>query len=93
VDVTGTSGVTYDFQWGYLDKTQPPGRDKVEGGLRISARGGRFQVMDVGHATMLWGPSSHRPDPAPDPRCSGRDAWKVAVGSGLPDNAVTSMRY
>lgn len=93
VDVSGDSGVTFEFEWLYLDKSRPPGSDKVENGLWISARRGRFSVMELHHAFALSRPKERRPDPAPAPRCSARDAWKAAVRSGVPANAVASMRY
>jgi hypothetical protein len=93
VDVTGDDGVTFRFEWLYFDKSRPPGRDKVENGLSISARRGRFSVMELRRAPLLSRPRQHRPDPAPDPRCSARDAWKAAVRSGVPGNAVASMHY
>lgn len=93
VDVAGDGGVTYEFEWLYFDKGRPPGSDKVENGLWISARRGRFSVMELHHASALSRPKERRPDPAPDPRCSGRDAWKAAVRSGVPAIAVASMRY
>jgi hypothetical protein len=33
------------------------------------------------------------PDPAPDPRCSGRDAWKAAIQSGVPESADVQLWY
>lgn len=93
VDATGDDGVTFDFQWSYLDRAKPPGADKVEGGLWISARKGRFQIMRLSHATALMLQRERWPDPAPDPRCSARAAWKAALKSGVPENAVASMRY
>lgn len=92
VDVTGDEGVTYQFEWLYFDKSRPPGSDKVENGLWISARRGRFSVTELHRAIALSRPTYH-PDPGPTPRCSARDAWMVAVRSGMPENAVASMRY
>ena len=93
VDVTGDGGVTYEFEWLYFDKSRPPGNDKVENGLWISARRGRFSVMELGHATSLSRTQGLRPDPAPIPRCSARAAWKAAVKSGMPETAVAWLSY
>lgn len=93
VDVTGDSGVTYQFEWLYFDKRRAPGDDKVENGLWISARRGRFTVMELRHASSLSRSKDRRPDPAPDPRCSARAAWKAAVRSGMPENAVAWLSY
>jgi hypothetical protein len=93
VDITSMNAVTYDFEWRYGDPSQPPGKDDVQGGLWITAKNGRFDVMDLHHASAYAVSKNHRPDPGPDPRCSARDAWRAAVRSGVPDNAVARMRY
>lgn len=93
VDLTGDGRVTYEFEWLYLDKSRPPGDDKVENGLWITAEHGLFSVMELHHASALSRPKALRSEPGPDPRCSGRDAWKAAAGNGVPENAVASLRY
>lgn len=88
VDVTGR-GITYEFEWYYFDKSQPPGKDTVDNKLEVFARGGRFSVREQGHAFTI----RDRTPPGQTPRCSGRNAWKAAVRSGMPENAVASIRY
>lgn len=89
VDVTSDDGVTFDFEWLYYDKAKPPGRDKVENALWVTARAGKFTVMET-HAALSLRRST---DPGPDPQCTARAAWAAAVRAGLAENAVVSMGY
>jgi hypothetical protein len=89
VDIKGGGSVLFDYQYRYFEKNRPPGADKVEGTLWVHAVRSRFAVRHVPGAMLL----SVRPDPAPEPRCSARSAWKAVVQSGVPENAVASLRY
>jgi hypothetical protein len=88
VDIAGSAGISYEFQWRYLDES----KGLVEGGLVATARGGVFQLMELRSAPAFVGAKSDHPDPGPDPRCSARDAWKTAVAEGFP-GATASIRY
>jgi len=91
VDVTGQYGILYEYEAHYLDKSKPPGKDKVEKRLWVFARWGHFDVMELRTALVLRVLGTDHPKQ--EPRCSGRDAWEAAVRSGLPENAVGSMRW
>ena len=89
VDVGGSAGVSYEFQWKYLNEAQ----GAVEGGLVVTARAGVFQLMEMKNAPLFLGPKTDHPDPGPDPRCNMRDAWKAAVAAGLPATMSASIKY
>jgi len=93
IDLTGKNAITYMFEWIYLDKTRPPGQDKVEGALWIEASGGRFVARPHSHAIQLLQALQRVSTPTPDPRCRVRDAWTAVVKSGVPANAVPSLFY
>jgi hypothetical protein len=91
LNLLGDGSVLYEFEFLYFDKSQPPGRDKREGTIWVTAKQGRFSARTLPSAISLHG--SFRSDPGPDPHCSLRNAWQKAVASGVPANAVVKARY
>jgi hypothetical protein len=89
VDVAGSGGISYEYQWRYMDNT----KGVVEGGLVATATTGIFQLREKKHAKLFVGARNDHPDPGPDPRCSLRDAWKAAVTAGLPAAAAVAVKY
>jgi hypothetical protein len=81
----------FTFEYLYFDKTRPPGQDKVQGEILIRAQGMVFKIQRSDRALSLSRPKP--PPPGPDPRCSARDAWRAAVKSGMPADAVASVSY
>ena len=92
LNLLGDGSVIYEFEFLYFDKSQPPGRDKREGTIWVTARQDRLLMRrSLSIAADLHG--SLRSDPAPDPHCSLRKAWQTAVSLGVPANAVVEARY
>jgi hypothetical protein len=86
------------FQYRRLDASKPVGQDVVEGSFYIMVHGRGFETwahrQTPGIATDLRpeAPES-RAFPLDPPACSARRAWRTAVDSGVPDDAVTELYW
>jgi hypothetical protein len=79
----------YTFEFSGYDKSKPPGQDKVEATLWVHVDGENLAAWKIGaHATSLRMGRGLEP-----PRCSSKRAWKTAVDTGVPTNAVATFHY
>jgi len=98
VDLSRNNWANYNafvkFEYRRIDSSKPPGEDVIQGGFNITAKKNGFGVWahSKGHATKLTG-SYKAAFPLPIPRCTAKQAWKVAIESGVPSNAKTNVHW
>jgi hypothetical protein len=91
-DVSQGGGILYHFEYVGKDATKPPGLDQVKRTIMVTfGAGGMSTNVQEGHAFHLDAPNHFFGGPQPDPLCSSRAAWRAAVASGVPDDAVARM--
>ena len=86
-DSTGSlANILLTFTYRATDPSKPPGQDVHEAGFDVTVRDGKFYLRDT--------IKSGRPEPVwPEPLCPFADAWRAAVQSGVPENAVVDVYY
>ena len=96
LDLTGASKGHVAFQYRWQDKSKPAGKDTVEGRFYVIAEKGHFNtfahIKTAGIANDLareWKGAF----PLPAPRCTSAQAWAVAVKSGVPNDAITTVHW
>ena len=91
VDLRGKAGAHYDYEYSYLDRTKPPGQDKIEGNIWVMAENGRLRTNQGSVAFILGSSRYASAAPAPEPRCPVQKAWRIVVQSGVPANALANV--
>ncbi len=89
IDLTGHNRVHFDYQYRTTRPGQPPGKDVDEGSIVVIATQGHLTASREDHGVHF--PQGHESIPAP--ACTVVRAWQVAVGSGVPANAVARVMY
>ncbi|MSP25694.1 MAG: hypothetical protein EXR75_11120 [Myxococcales bacterium] len=87
--------VRFEYRW--LDASQPAGKDVNEGSFYfiMSPDGVLTEFGRHGGMAMELRPGSRDEGafPLPTPRCTAQQAWKVAVESGVPNDAVATVHF
>ncbi len=84
LDVTQQNAASVDFSFHYNDPTKAPGqKDVVEGSVSVHVRAGGMEPRTMN--------AFYRDKTLTAPKCASKDAWAVAVKSGVPDNAVSTF--
>jgi hypothetical protein len=88
----GCPDTAIDFRYEFLcvDSSGPPGKDKVEGMVTVTAQAGRMRAMASPVAFELTKPGG---SPRPAPHCSLAEAWAGARSAGMPANAAATVMY
>ena len=90
IDVRKPAAAAYEYEYEGLDKTQPPGKDEVKVAITVSAGESQLWAYTHGGAHVLRMDLEGRPLENP---CPSKQAWKAAVKSGVPEDAVASFDY
>ncbi|RLB64168.1 MAG: hypothetical protein DRI90_05210 [Deltaproteobacteria bacterium] len=87
--------VTFEYRWS--DPSKPAGKDVVEGSFYINSDSKGFNVWahhkNRGTASNLRDPKRAKAYPVPIPTCTAAQAWAVAVKSGVPADAVSTVHW
>ncbi len=87
--------VTFEYRWS--DSSKPAGKDVVEGSFYINSDKGGFRVWAHNknqNAASNWRDAERaKAYPVPIPTCTVAQAWAVAVKSGVPANAISTVHW
>jgi hypothetical protein len=89
-DLTGNARVVYSFEFVGQDPNQPPGKDTIERAIDVTAQRGKLKGN-----RRDWPASrlKHFGGAVEPPKCTSAEMWAVAVKSGVPGNAVSTIHY
>jgi hypothetical protein len=88
-NMAGESRVMYHFEFKGTDPSKPPGKDAIEYRIDVEAQQGvltgsrrAWSASRLGHHGALEAPA-----------CNSAKMWQVAMGSGVPSNAVATIHF
>ncbi|MBW2458786.1 MAG: hypothetical protein JRI68_30080 [Deltaproteobacteria bacterium] len=97
MDLKGVSKgfVTFEYRWS--DPSKPAGKDVVEGSFYVNSAKGAFSEWahhkNRGTASNLRDEKRAKAYPIPLPKCTVAQAWAVAVKSGVPADAISTVHW
>jgi len=93
VDVNADNVAHVIFEYRRVDSSKPAGTDVEEGSFHITVDEGRYAVWahHLGHGpSSMFGKGLAA---TVTPKCRAAAAWKTAVDSGVPANAIAKLHF
>ncbi|HWL84402.1 MAG TPA: serine/threonine-protein kinase [Polyangiaceae bacterium] len=87
LDLTTADDIDMTFEWSYSNPAKPPGADLVKGSVRADVKDGRWNFWGHSESTSLDQPAVR----LETVRCPSDAAWRIAVQSGIPEDAVADF--